>query len=448
VGHRLPSAVMRQRFTTRAVVVGDRAGTVVPMPCWTSTTGRSPGSALPRRRRTSTTPRWCHCLASSRRGWSTPTRTRRWCCSAARARGLPWTGGCSEVMWPAGGRLTPDDVEVAMTAHRRSAGQRVTTSVEMYFHPERIAAPSAPRRPGRDRPRRISAPGMPPLADSCGTPFRLPRARADGHRRVGWARSRLHRAAAVLRDARRGPRARPAPALHVAETPPRGPTCSQPTGCRCRRCSPPPPTCAAGSGCWRALRAHGRRRPRAVARVRRRPWRTAPPATRSSPAGIAPLRAMLDAASGGLGTDGPGVNDGLDLFADMRWPRRSPGWPGASATALTAPRRSGWRPAAAATRSVAPDPRGSWRRAPSRSRARGQPGTWRSTASATRPTCCAPGVVGRRPVRARRVGRWPAGSSGGRHQVDAAALRSEVVARRGPRWRPASGTPEFLQPIG
>src|SRR3712207_2136823 len=44
-------------------------------------------------------------------------------------------------MWPREARLTPEDVEVAMTAaSAEMLGNGVTTSVEMYFHPERIAA--------------------------------------------------------------------------------------------------------------------------------------------------------------------------------------------------------------------------------------------------------------------------------------------------------------------
>ncbi len=53
--------------------------------------------------------------------------------------------------------------------------------------------------------------------------------------------------------------------------------------------------------------------------------------------GIAPLRAMLDRGIRvGLGTDGPASNDGLDLFADMRLAAALARLAGASATALTA----------------------------------------------------------------------------------------------------------------
>ena len=51
--------------------------------------------------------------AARRRGW---VRTPRWCCSAARGEGLPLDRWLREVMWPREARLTPEDVEVAMTA--------------------------------------------------------------------------------------------------------------------------------------------------------------------------------------------------------------------------------------------------------------------------------------------------------------------------------------------
>src|SRR4029453_8554763 len=53
--------------------------------------------------------------------------------------GLPLDRWLQEVMWPREARLTPEDVEVAMTAaSAEMLANGVTTSVEMYFHPERI----------------------------------------------------------------------------------------------------------------------------------------------------------------------------------------------------------------------------------------------------------------------------------------------------------------------
>ena len=67
-----------------------------------------------------------------------------WACAglALAAVGLlPLDRWLAEVMWPREARLTPEDVEVAMTAaSAEMLGNGITTSVEMYFHPERIAA--------------------------------------------------------------------------------------------------------------------------------------------------------------------------------------------------------------------------------------------------------------------------------------------------------------------
>src|SRR5919199_1581727 len=57
-----------------------------------------------------------------------------------QAEGLPLARWLREVIWPREARLTPEDVEVAMTAASAEMLRGgVTTSVEMYFSPERIA---------------------------------------------------------------------------------------------------------------------------------------------------------------------------------------------------------------------------------------------------------------------------------------------------------------------
>src|SRR3954471_5562315 len=58
-----------------------------------------------------------------------------------QGEGLPLERWLSEVMWPREARLAEGDVEVAMrAASAEMLGNGVTTSVEMYFHADRIAA--------------------------------------------------------------------------------------------------------------------------------------------------------------------------------------------------------------------------------------------------------------------------------------------------------------------
>jgi 5-methylthioadenosine/S-adenosylhomocysteine deaminase len=53
-----------------------------------------------------------------------------------QGEGLPLDRWLREVIWPREARLTPEDVEVAMTAaSAEMLCNGVTTSVEMYFHP-------------------------------------------------------------------------------------------------------------------------------------------------------------------------------------------------------------------------------------------------------------------------------------------------------------------------
>src|SRR3712207_3504648 len=132
---------MRQRFTSRAVAVGDRSGTVVPdavvdvadgRVTWVGPAADAPPAedaevvAVPGVLMPGLVNAHSHAPMVLFRG---------------QGEGLPLERWLQEVMWPREARLTPEDVEVAMaaaSAEMLRAG--VTTSVEMYFHPERIAA--------------------------------------------------------------------------------------------------------------------------------------------------------------------------------------------------------------------------------------------------------------------------------------------------------------------
>src|SRR4051794_11099230 len=137
-----------QRFTARAVVVGDRAGTVVPdavldvdageirwvgpaadaSPAPTAETVDLPGVLLPG-------------LVNSHS--HAPMVLFR-----GQAEGLPLDRWLGEVIWPREARLTGDDVEAAMTAASAEMLRNgVTTSVEMYFSPEPIPAAVPATRP-------------------------------------------------------------------------------------------------------------------------------------------------------------------------------------------------------------------------------------------------------------------------------------------------------------
>src|SRR3954471_7940821 len=130
-----------QRFLARAVVVGDSAGTVVPDAVLDVAEGEI---------------RWVGPAADAPpapdaeivelRGVLMPGLVNTHSHAPmvlfrGQAEGLPLDRWLSEVIWPREGRLTPEDVEVAMTAaSAEMLCNGVTTSVEMYFSPERIAA--------------------------------------------------------------------------------------------------------------------------------------------------------------------------------------------------------------------------------------------------------------------------------------------------------------------
>src|SRR4051794_32361964 len=135
------SAAMRQRFLARAVVVGDRAGTVFPDAAldvddgaitWMGASAEAPplGEAERVELAGVLIPGLVNAHAHA------PMVLFR-----GQGEGLPLDRWLREVMWPREARLTPEDVEVAMTAaSAEMLANGVTTSVEMYFHPDRIAA--------------------------------------------------------------------------------------------------------------------------------------------------------------------------------------------------------------------------------------------------------------------------------------------------------------------
>jgi 5-methylthioadenosine/S-adenosylhomocysteine deaminase len=131
-----------QRFTARAVVVGDRAGTVVPdavldvedgLISWVGAAADAPPAvedAQVTRLSGVLTPGMVNTHSHA------PMVLFR-----GQGEGLPLDRWLREVMWPREAKLTPEDVEVAMTAASAEMLRHgVTTSVEMYFHPDRMAA--------------------------------------------------------------------------------------------------------------------------------------------------------------------------------------------------------------------------------------------------------------------------------------------------------------------
>ncbi|MGY1824391.1 amidohydrolase family protein [Geodermatophilus sp. SYSU D00079] len=331
---------MRQRFTARAVVVGDRAGTVVPDAVvdvedgsitWVGAAADAPpaGDAeavpLPGVLVPGLVNSHSHAPMVLFRG---------------QAEGLPLERWLREVIWPREARLTPEDVEVAMTAASAEMLRGgVTTSVEMYFSPERIAA--AVRRTGA---RAVVAtplvplPGMPPLAEQLADAVAL----AAGAERDGVVEYGIGPHAAytiplpVLRDAAAAAREHGLLLhLHVAET------VVEDAGLLATHGLSTPALLAAHDVLGgRVLAAHCVHLDDGDLEL----WREYDVAVAHCPAsnaklasGIAPVRAMLDRGIRvGLGTDGPASNDGLDLLADVRLAAQLARLATGSATALTA----------------------------------------------------------------------------------------------------------------
>jgi 5-methylthioadenosine/S-adenosylhomocysteine deaminase len=218
-------------------------------------------------------------------------------------------------------------------------GNGVTTSVEMYFHPERIAA--AVTRTGARAvivAPLIPLPGMPSFPQQLRDAVDLASgAPDDGTVEYGIGPHAAYTVPlAVLRQA--GEAAREHGLLlhlHVAETATEGAELLATHGL-----SVPALLAAHDVLGGRVLAAHCVHMDDGDLEL----WREYDVAVAHCPAsnaklasGIAPLRVMLDRGIRvGLGTDGPASNDGLDLLADLRLAASLARLAGRSATALSA----------------------------------------------------------------------------------------------------------------
>lgn len=331
---------MRQRFTARAVVVGDRSGTVVPdavvdvadgRVTWVGPAADAPPAddaeqvAVPGILMPGLVNAHSHAPMVLFRG---------------QGEGLPLDRWLQEVMWPREARLTGDDVEVAMTAASAELLRGgVTTSVEMYFSPERIAAAVA-----RTGARAVIAapllplPGMPPLEEQLAAAVELATGAPDDgtveyglgpHAAYTVPLPLLSRTAAAARE--HGMLLH----LHVAETATEGADLLATHGL-----SVPALLAAHDVLGGRVLAAHCVHMDDGDLEL----WQEYDVAVAHCPAsnaklasGVARLRDMLDRGIRvGLGTDGPASNDGLDLLADARLAAGLARLREASATALTA----------------------------------------------------------------------------------------------------------------
>jgi 5-methylthioadenosine/S-adenosylhomocysteine deaminase len=329
-----------QRFTARAVVVGDRAGTVVPdavldvddgeirwvgpaadaAPAPDAETVDLPGVLLPG-------------LVNSHS--HAPMVLFR-----GQAEGLPLDRWLGEVIWPREARLTGDDVEVAMTAASAEMLRGgVTTSVEMYFFPERIAAAvTATGARAVIATPLLPLPGMPPLEEQLRDAVGL----ADGtptggrveygigpHAAYTLPLPILTQAAAAAREHNMLLH------LHVAETATEGDELLARHGL-----SVPSLLAAHDVLGGRVLAAHCVHMDDADLEL----WQEYDVAVAHCPAsnaklasGVMRLREMLDRGIRvGLGTDGPASNDGLDLLADARLAAQLARLAAHDATALSA----------------------------------------------------------------------------------------------------------------
>jgi 5-methylthioadenosine/S-adenosylhomocysteine deaminase len=336
----LGSAIVRQRLTARAAVVGDREGTVVPDAvvdvedgriAWVGPAADAPPAppagtlALPGVLAPGLVNVHSHAPMVLFRG---------------QGEGLPLDRWLREVMWPREGRLTPDDVEVAMSAASAEMLRGgITTSVEMYFHPARIAAAVA----ATGARAVIASPLVPlppfgPLEEQLRAAVELAAA-APGDGTVEYGIG-PHAAYTVplplLRDAAAAAREHGLLLhLHVAETAGEGDDLMARHGL-----SVPALLAAHDVLGGRVLAAHSVHMAEGDLEL----WREYDVAVAHCPAsnaklasGVAPVRAMLDRGIRvGLGTDGPASNDGLDLFADLRLAAALARLAGRSATALTA----------------------------------------------------------------------------------------------------------------
>ncbi|MGK5170129.1 amidohydrolase family protein [Geodermatophilus sp. CPCC 205761] len=331
---------MRQRYTARAVVVGDRAGTVLPDAvldvadgeiAWVGAAADAPPAAdaevtaLPGLLMPGLVNTHAHGPMVLFRG---------------QAEGLPLERWLREVIWPREARLTADDVEAAMTAaSAEMLCGGMTTSVEMYFAPERVAAAV-----GRTGARAVIAtpliplPGTPPLAEQLRDAVALAtRAPADGTVEYGIGPHAAYTLPLpLLRDAAAAAREHGLLLhLHVAETRAEDADLLATHGL-----SVPALLASHDVLGGRVLAAHCVHLDDADLEL----WQEYEVAVAHCPAsnaklasGIAPVRGMLDRGLRvGLGTDGAASNDGLDLLGDVRLAAQLARLREGSATALTA----------------------------------------------------------------------------------------------------------------
>jgi 5-methylthioadenosine/S-adenosylhomocysteine deaminase len=225
-------------------------------------------------------------------------------------------------MWPREARLSGDDVEVAMAAASAEMLRNgVTTSVEMYFHPERIAAAvnSTGARAIIATPL-LPLPGLPPLEEQLREAVALATSVPIGgpveyglgpHAAYTLPLPILTKAAAAARE--NGLLLH----LHVAETATEGKELLDQHGL-----SVPALLASYDVLGGRVLAAHCVHMDDGDLEL----WREYDVAVAHCPAsnaklasGVARVRDMLDRGIRvGLGTDGPASNDGLDLLADAR----------------------------------------------------------------------------------------------------------------------------------
>ncbi|MFQ1002189.1 amidohydrolase family protein [Modestobacter sp. SSW1-42] len=330
---------MVQRLTARAVVVGDRAGTVVPdavvdvddgLIRWVGPAADAPEApgaevtALPGVLVPGMVNTHAHSPMVLFRG---------------QGEGLPLDRWLREVMWPREARLTPEDVEVAMTAASAEMLRHgVTTSVEMYFHPERIAA--ALRATGGRavvaNPL-IGLPGFGTFDEQLATAVRLS---ADSDAQVEYGigpHSAYTVPLPVLTRAAEAAREHDLLlTVHVAETTGEGADLLATHGL-----SVPQLLASHDVLGGRVLGAHCVHMDDGDLEL----WREYDVAVAHCPgsntklaSGTARLRDMLDLGIRvGMGTDGPASNDNLDLFEDLRLAAQLARLRERDATALTAP---------------------------------------------------------------------------------------------------------------
>jgi 5-methylthioadenosine/S-adenosylhomocysteine deaminase len=328
-----------QRFAARALVVGDRAGTVVPdavvdvdggLITWAGPSADAPPTAgdrveLPGVLMPGMVNAHSHAPMVLFRGLGEHLPLERW---------------LREVMWPREGRLVPEDVEVAQTAASAEMLRNgVTTSLEMYFHPEQAAAGvrAAGARAIVTSPI-LPLPGMPPVGEQLDAAVRLATGTtSDGvveygigpHAAYTVSLTDLRAAAAAARE--HGMLLH----LHVAETATEGDDLLERHGA-----SVPSLLAAHDVLGGRVTAAHCVHMSDGDLDL----WREYDVAVAHCPAsnaklasGTARLREMLDRGIRvGLGTDGPASNDALDLLADARLAAQLARLRAGSPTALSA----------------------------------------------------------------------------------------------------------------